>query len=383
MSDRRVPFGANSAFMAICFNRIHRLQELKMAENKGVSTLRVAGTYIGTVVGAGFASGQEVLQFFVYFGYAGFFGLLAVTALFIILGYMVMDLGNRIHAQSHLDIIRATSGRILSVFSDIIITVFLFGTLSAMFAGSGALMSQQFGLHPLIGGFLMAALTIITVLSGFNGIVNSISFVVPFLLISAVGVGILSLFIEPEKTTIRSFAPNIGFLRNWLWSAILYTSYNTVISFAILGPLGARAKSRKVILRGAVLGGLGLGIGATALFFSIWHHFVPVASLEVPMIYIAGRVSPIVQIIYGIVLLAEIYTTAVGNLYGFSARMTVSGRSDPGYVIIISALCAFLTGLLGFSNLVRYLYPSVGYAGIIILICLVINRKNKKYLDKR
>ena len=216
-----------------------------------------------------------------------------------------------------------------------------------MFAGSGALMSQQFGLHPLIGGFLMAALTIITVLSGFNGIINSISFVVPFLLISAVGVGILSLFIEPEKTTIRSFAPNIGFLRNWLWSAILYTSYNTVISFAILGPLGARAKSRKVILRGAVLGGLGLGIGAAALFFSIRHHIVPVVSMEVPMIYIAGRVSPFVQIIYGIVLLAEIYTTAVGNLYGFSARMTVPGRSDPGFVIIISALCAFLTGLLG------------------------------------
>lgn len=31
---------------------------------KGVSTLKVAATYIGTVVGAGFATGQELLQFF-------------------------------------------------------------------------------------------------------------------------------------------------------------------------------------------------------------------------------------------------------------------------------------------------------------------------------
>ena len=33
-------------------------------ENKKVTILKVAATYIGTVVGAGFASGQETLQFF-------------------------------------------------------------------------------------------------------------------------------------------------------------------------------------------------------------------------------------------------------------------------------------------------------------------------------
>jgi uncharacterized membrane protein YkvI len=35
---------------------------------KSVSTLKVAATYIGTVVGAGFATGQELLQFFSKFG---------------------------------------------------------------------------------------------------------------------------------------------------------------------------------------------------------------------------------------------------------------------------------------------------------------------------
>lgn len=359
----------------------HCLEGTEMPRKNDVSALRIAGTYIGTVVGAGFASGQEVLQFFACFGYAGLMGLLVVTVLFILFGYMIMELGSRIHASSHLDIIRATSGRILGTFSDAMISIFLFGTLSAMFAGAGALMSQQFGLHPLIGGFLMAALAILTVLSGFNGTINSISFVVPFLLITAVGVGIASLFTEPEKNTVGSFAPNIRFLRNWLWSAILYVSYNTVTSIAILGPLGARAKSRKAIICGAVLGGLGLGVGAAAMFFSLRHHLGAVSSLEVPMIRIAARVSPVFQIIYGIVLLAEIYTTAVSNLYGFSARMTAPGRSDARYVVIISALCAFLTGLLGFSNMVRYLYPSVGYAGIITLTMLVINRKNS--IDKK
>lgn len=354
-----------------------------MAKEKNVSAFRVAGTYIGTVVGAGFASGQEVLQFFVCFGNAGIAGLLAVTVLFMVLGYMVMELGSRVNAESHLDIVEATSGRILSSFSDIIISFFLFGTLSAMFAGSGALMSQRFGVHPLVGGLLMAVLTILTVLSGFTGTINSISLVVPFLLISAAGVSILSLFIQPEKEALQSFAPNIGFLRNWLWSAILYTSYNMVLSFSILGPLGARAKNRKAVLYGAILGGLGLGIGAFALYFSIRHHFARSASMEVPMIYIAGRVSPVVQAIYGIVLLAEIYTTAVGNLYGLSARISASVPWNTRYITVISALCAFLMSMLGFSNLVRYLYPSIGYAGIITLTYLILNRKKQKHLDRK
>ena len=37
-------------------------------KNTGVSTLKVAAAYIGTVVGAGFATGQEILQFFNRFG---------------------------------------------------------------------------------------------------------------------------------------------------------------------------------------------------------------------------------------------------------------------------------------------------------------------------
>lgn len=347
-----------------------------MSKKQNVSALRVAGTYIGTVVGAGFASGQEVLQFFVFFGNAGFFGLIVVTVFFILFGYMVMDLGSRIHAESHMDIVHATSGKMLGTFSDLLITIFLFGTLSAMFAGSGALMSQQFGLHPLLGGFLMAGLTILTVLSGFDGIVNAISLVVPFLLVTAIGVGIACLSVAPDKIPVKSVAPNIGFLRNWLWSAILYTSYNTVTSFGILGPLGARAKDRKAIVTGAVLGGVGLGLGACALFFALRHHFPASASLEVPMLYIAGKISPFVQILYGIVLLAEIYTTAVSDLYGFSARLSQFGLMDVRFLVIVSALCAFLLSLLGFSNLVRYFYPAMGYAGIIMLASLAINRKS-------
>lgn len=339
---------------------------------KRITVMKVAGTYIGTVVGAGFASGQEILQFFVVFGKKGLWGLLVVTFLFIFFGYIVMELGYKLKASNHLPIVRKTGGRILGVFSDAVITFFLFGALTAMIAGSGALFSQEFNLHPLIGSMFMALISIVTVMGGFQGTIDSISFVVPFLILAAIGVSIASIFISPVTTAAKEL-PRSGFLRNWLWSAILYTSYNSVTAISILGPLGYRTGNINTLRKGAILGGLGLGLGGLAIFTALYANAAAVQNLEVPMIFVAGRISPFIKVLYAIVLLAEIYTTAVSDLYGFTARICQTEKNK-AFVIIISTCAAFLLSLAGFSNLVRYLYPAVGYCGVFTLMALVYHR---------
>ena len=44
--------------------------------------LLIASAFIGVIVGAGFASGQEVLQYFTSFGILGTLGAIITTALF-------------------------------------------------------------------------------------------------------------------------------------------------------------------------------------------------------------------------------------------------------------------------------------------------------------
>lgn len=343
--------------------------------NKGISTLKIAGTYIGTIVGAGFASGQEILQFFAVFGAKGLLGLLFATAMFIVFGYIIMDLGKRLDSYSHLQIIKFSGGKWLGTTMDYIITFFLFGALSAMIAGAGAMFSQQFGLSNLWGNAIMAIATAATVLTGLTGVINSISLVVPFLLVSAVGISAISVFIIPTPVpaiTTTSFSGSL--IQNWLLAAILYTSYNIVLSIAILGPLGTQAPNNKIIRRGALLGGLGLGLGAIAIYLALSKNMNSIKNLEVPMIFIAGRISYNVQIIYIIVLLAEIYTTAVGSLYGFIARITDPQLSTAKHFILGTTVLAFIASQFGFSNLVKYLYPVVGYSGIILLIALLYSK---------
>jgi len=240
-------------------------------ENSRVSTFKVAATYIGTVVGAGFASGQEMLQFFAVFGLKGFWGLIVVTALFIVFGYIVMEVGRNLQSESHLQIIKHSGGKFLGPLMDWLITFFLFGALTAMIAGSGALVKQQFGINPFWGNLFMAAFTALTVLTGINGVINSISVVVPFLVTSAVGISLASILLMPLRTNpyelvaaAESVSRN-GLIGNWLWAAVLYVSYNLVLAISVLGPLGVQAKNKNAIRNGAILGGIGLGVSATAI----------------------------------------------------------------------------------------------------------------------
>lgn len=343
---------------------------------EGVSTLKVAATYIGTVVGAGFATGQEVLQFFARFGVMGLGGLVITTIMFIVFGYIIMDLGSKLRARSHMEIIQYSGGKILGTAIDGVITIFLFGTFAVMIAGNGALFEQQLKLPSIVGNTIMAVLTALTVLTGINGVINSISFVVPFLLSTVMITSIFSVIQNPVDLTVTPIIPGgSGLFSNWFVAALLYVSYNTVISIAILGPLGNEAKNKKAVRNGAILGGVGLGFGATMIYLALSGHMSNIGELEVPMIYIASSISPVIQVIYAIVLVAEIYTTAVSSLYGFTSRIIdikktpVKGR----YIVTGSTIVALLSSRLGFSNLVKYLYPLVGYCGVVILAAIIIS----------
>lgn len=343
-------------------------------KKNGVSALKVAAAYIGTVVGAGFATGQEVLQFFNRFGASGLAGIAATTLMFIVFGYIIMDLGQKLHARSYTEIIKYSSGRKSGKIIDLIITVFLFGSFTAMIAGTGALFTQQFRLPALMGNILMAVLTSVTVLTGINGVINSISFVVPFLLTAVIGTGLFSISVyPPDFTSSTVLLAESGIINNWFLSSILYVSYNIITSIAVLGPLGSEAKDRGSVKIGAVLGGLGLGVGSVMIYLALSGSISEIADLEVPMIYVAGRISHPVQLAYAVVLTAEIYTTAVGSLYGFISRITDIKNFSPDSIIIVAAftIAALLASQFGFSNLVKYLYPMVGYGGIVLLICLV------------
>jgi len=345
---------------------------------KGVSGVKIAMVYVGTVVGAGFATGQEILQFFVRFGIGGLWGIGLSTVLFVLYGIFIMQLGMALSARSHLEVIRGIGGAAFGVVMDALIMLSLFGAVTAMLAGSGALFAQQFGVPAALGSFMMAALTAVTVMRGLHGVINAISAVVPFLLVSVLGISVYALLVAPPDLQAGVQVSGGGLMGNWLWAAILYASYNILMSAAVLAPLGGAASDQRAVFRGGALGGILLGGASLLIYLALSASSAETRGLEVPLLALAGRIGSLAGAVFSAVLLAEIYTTAVGSLYGFSARLAGGRRLSVSMKIVVVTAFAFFASLLGFSNLVSTLYPLQGYGGIVFLLAILYARFRRR-----
>jgi len=329
-----------------------------------LSMFQIASAYIGTVVGAGFASGQEVLRFFNAYGLFGLWGMLIASLLFFFIGYSILMLGRNLNARSHMDIVRHTNGDLLGTLIDIVISVFMFGGLAAMLAGAGAIFHEQFGISPIWGVAVMAAAALITVATGTHSVVSAMSHIVPFLIFSVLYISIVSLMRNPiTEAEIDTAAWFGGATPHWLLSAVNYASYNIVVSIGVLAAMGAGASSKRQILGGALLGALGLAFGMTAIYLCVMTNIVHAYTMEVPMIAAASDISPFVRLLFALVLFGAVYTTAVGNLFGLVQR--VSYRLPRWLFAAAATVLAFAVAQLGFSNMVKYLYPAVGYGGML------------------
>src|SRR5690625_1597285 len=117
--------------------------------------LKMGSAFIGIIVGAGFASGQEILQYFTSFGHLGTLAALVATVLFDYLGMTLTRLGSRLQTFSHKNAIYEISGRYLGVVVDAVIVFTLFGVGVVMIAGAGSTLHQQFGFAPFVGSLMM------------------------------------------------------------------------------------------------------------------------------------------------------------------------------------------------------------------------------------
>lgn len=343
-----------------------------MVKGRGVSAFTIAATYVGTVVGAGFATGQEILTFFTHFGLSSIYGVLAATVLLAVLGSVILRLGHRLQAESHQPVIEAVVGPTLGRIVDWVITFFLFGGAAIMMAGSGAVFAEHWHLNRFLGTLIMALLSGGTVVLGLRGVVTSISAVAPILIVMVLVVSTGSILVNGiSPADMAWYRPEQAATTVWPISALLYVSYNLLLSIAVLGPLGREADSERALHMGGLIGGTALGLGALFINLAVLAGLPDSAVYEVPMLHLARQFPGWLQTAYSVVLWAEVYTTAVASLFGLAVRL--SHAESPRYapLVVGATALALIASQFGFSNLVGFLFPAVGWIGLTVIAGLL------------
>lgn len=337
-------------------------------------SLQIAGAYIGLIVGAGFASGQEVLQFFTSFGWYSIIGTLVATFLFAFLGMQITQLGSRLQTISHKKVIYHICGKYIGMGVDVLVTFFLFGVASVMIAGSGSIFEQQFGIQPMIGALFLTLLVILTLSLNIKNVINTISSITPFLLVLIFIITIYSIFTnDASGSELAEAASNqASAAPNWLVGGMLYVSYNIAAGVSMLAIIGGTERDNKIASRGGFLGGLGLGLLLFLINLGLFMNVNKIQGVDMPTLFLANELSPVVGLLMTIALLGMIFNTTVDMLYAFTARFVQSGTPKFKGSIVVVSLLAFGASFIGFTKLVGTVYPVTGYLGFVLIIAICI-----------
>lgn len=337
-------------------------------------SLKIAGAFVGVIVGAGFASGRELLLMFVDFGVWGLLGAVVSASLFIFLGMALAGMGSRLRASSHKDVVNALCGRYLGAFVDLMITFFMFAVTVVMLAGSGALLEQQFGIPALFGSLAVTVIVVAIVCLDVQKVIGMIGAATPLLILTAVAVALYGVatrglsFGELDQLASQQDAG----ASHWLLGALLYVSYNIVAGVPFLSIMGGTAKTEKHAIWGGIFGGALLGVLMLVMSLGLLSRLDSVADLPMPMLSIATEISPVLGLVMAVVIFLMILNTAVGTLYSFSARLLPAGTRTFRIGSAAAGALAFVGSLVGFVSLVGQVYPLFGYLGFLLIGAVVL-----------
>ena len=151
-----------------------------------VRTVKIALAMVGLLVGAGFASDREVIQYFVSFGLPGLWGTILSGLLITVAGAVIIQFGSYFLASDHQVVFRNVAHPIVSRFLDVSVSLTLFAIGFVMLAGAGSTLDQQYGVPTWIGAGVMTLLVMVTGLLDVDKVSNIISAITPVVILAVV-----------------------------------------------------------------------------------------------------------------------------------------------------------------------------------------------------
>lgn len=343
------------------------------------NSLKIGGAFVGLTIGGGFASGQEIMQFFLSYGWHGLFGVVVASILFAFLGMNIATLGYSLKTTSHKEVVLFIAGPTIGAVIDCLITVFAFCITVAMFAGAASALEVLFGINGIIGGLLMMGLTVVTLMLNVEKIMAVLAFAVPFLILIIVSIAIFSVATMDGNITDYAQAADLSVNGHWWMGAILYVSYNLAVGLPMLAVMGSTAKNKQEAGLGGVIGGLLLGGLIFLVYIVLLFNINIILGKPMPTLIIAMNIHPFIGMVMAVALIVMIYSTSVGVLYSFVVRFVSPKSKTYKPFAIFSALTAFFASFIGFTTIVGTVYAIMGYLGLVIMTVILWTWLKRKW----
>ena len=145
--------------------------------------LILAGAIIAFTIGSGFATGQEIIQYYTAYGVKGLLVILVFLVAFLYYNFNFAKAGAEQKFEKGNDVYKHFCGKYVGTFCDYYSTLFCYMSFFVMVGGASSTLHQEYGLPAWVGGVVLTALAVITVVGGLNSMVDAIGAVGPVIVV--------------------------------------------------------------------------------------------------------------------------------------------------------------------------------------------------------
>ena len=329
--------------------------------------LLISGVFISSIIGAGFASGNEVLFYFSKFGSSGFWGILLSVLLFSLLQYLILSQSKHFGTNNFDEYLVNIMGKRPAYFISFAAHSFMLLIFSAMLSGFGEMIYMIFGIKKIYAVIFMLLCCYIILIKEYDAFVKSESILSVFIVFSIIFVGFYIMLFRETNV----FALHIP--QTWVSSSVSYVSYNILTLTSVLCLMGKESNKKSAVISSVITFFVLLIL--MIIFWYILCIYSGMINLgNIPMLTICFRQSYWLGILYACTIFIAMLTTAISNCFVLSQKLNIYlKKSLSNILIIVSSF--FLSGL-DFSFIVDKLYRFVGIISIFLIIS-IIRKKNK------
>lgn len=326
--------------------------------------LAVSCGYAAAVVGAGFASGQEIVSFFLRYGKMSIIGVFVAAFMFSAFSYAVLscciDRGiNSYEGLLHTLFKKDWMRKVVECAA----AVFAACTLCVMTACAGEMGSVCFGADRIYGALAFTLVCGVIFMLNAKKIIQLNSVFGAIIIFGIIFTCFYILRYREHQTFVNGSAIVV--------SGASYAGYNLLSVGALLAGMSKYLNNRKEALLSSVVSGGVLLLMITLIWGVLGIYYGKINLGEIPMLTMAIRQGRVFGIAYSVMLALAVLTTGLAN--GFGITDIIGSKFGRRRTALAAALLAFCMSGGGFSHLIDVLYGACGYIGLAVVVIIMIS----------
>lgn len=357
--------------------------------------VNTTGAFLAYEIGAGFASGQEVMQFFSNWGSVfGVFEIAIIFSIFLTWSYIGMSyIGRTRNAKDIKEIYNIIGGKYLGFLLSFFVWAYNLGCYFFMISGFGNVLHQQWGVSIPLGSFIAVVLSVGTALLGLKKMVEIIGKLGPFVALFSLALGVAAAFytyphINEGVELIQNGSVEVMKAgHSILLSACSYTGVCLLIPMAYVAKLGYQFKDyrfsdTKFIL---VLGILSYIVCCVILALNYIGNIAECGVAAIPNLILANYFFTGVSAVFSVIVILSIYSTMCPILWTCASMLWSDEKSMPYRLFIIACggIVYFITLYIPYQTLLNNIMTYFGYAGAFSAVVIIYRYTVLKMQDKK